>query len=284
MNEFNSEINCEVKTEAVPTVNKTDIIRAFRAVGADISDIILIHSSLKSFGYVEGGALSVINAAKQTVGEGGTVVFPTLVQKDFANAYINWDIKKSPSDVGIITETFRLMEGTLRSDQATHSVAAWGGMASALTGEHSAYGPRMGVFGDYCFSYSSPWQKMYMNGAKIIFIGIDMVYNTFKHLAEYMLMEDYCISIKDVNKKCLAMSQIARHNTAGIWPFHDSRKSQAIMEELGLINYTKCGNAVISCIKADDYINVSLRLFKQNPEEWFDKNVLLWIETYINKY
>ncbi|MHB1151345.1 MAG: AAC(3) family N-acetyltransferase [Eubacteriales bacterium] len=263
-----------------PKVSKEDIVRSFYEAGVNTSDIVLIHSSLKSFGYVLGGPLTVIDAAKQAVGESGTVVFPTLVQKDFANAYKNWDVKKSPSDVGMITETFRLLDDSMRSDQATHSVAAWGSKAAELTGEHCAYGPRMGVFGDYCFSYSSPWQKMYMAGVKIVFIGIDLVYNTFKHLAEYMLMEYYCSLITDPKKKCLAMSKIARHNVQGVWPFHDSLKTQITMEYLGLITYAKCGNSLFTCMKADDYIDNILKLFKENPGNWFNKEVLLWIETF----
>ena len=180
----NKLLNLDV--QETPKVSKQDILIAFQEVGVKPSDIVLIHSSLKSFGHVIGGPVSVIDAAKEAVGGNGTVVFPTLVQRDFSNAYKNWDINNSPSDVGLISETFRLLPDSIRSDHATHSVAAWGSKAAEITGEHSAYGPRMGVFGDYCFSHSSPWQKMYMYGARIVFIGVDMVYNTFKHFAEYL--------------------------------------------------------------------------------------------------
>jgi aminoglycoside 3-N-acetyltransferase len=265
----------------IPIVSKEDIIKALKDVGVTPGSIVLIHSSLKSFGYVEGGALTVINAAKETVTERGTVVFPTLVQKDFANAYKNWDKEKSPSDVGFITETFRLLPDSVRSDQATHSVAAWGSRAVELTGEHSSYGPRMGIFGDYCFSYSSPWQKMYMYGARIVFIGVSMIYNTFKHFAEYCLMEHYCNSIKDQRKKCQAMSEISRHNVPGVWPFHNAEKTQAALDELGLISYAKCGNSIFTSIKADDYVDNVLRIFKDNPHKWFSREMISWLENYV---
>ncbi|RAV21444.1 AAC(3) family N-acetyltransferase [Paenibacillus contaminans] len=261
-------------------VTKDDIVRAFRETGAGPSDILLIHSSLKSFGKVIGGPKSVIDAAKETVTESGTVVFPTLVQKDFPNAYRNWDVNRSPSDVGVITETFRLLPDSLRSDQATHSVAAWGNQAAELTREHSSYGPRMGVFGDYCFSYSSPWQKMYIQKALIVFIGIDTMYNTFKHFAEYMLMEHYCSGITDPRRKCAAMSKIARHNVPGVWPFHDARKTQQTLDELGLVTYAACGNSKFTSIRADRYVDNVLRLFKESPEMWFDDEVLEWIQAY----
>ncbi|MBP1997090.1 AAC(3) family N-acetyltransferase [Paenibacillus eucommiae] len=267
-----------MSSESAPRVTKEDIISAFKQVGVGASDIVLTHSSLKSFGLVAGGPMSVIEAVKETVTESGTVVFPTLVQQDFFNAYRNWDIEKSPSDVGNITETFRLLPDSIRSDQATHSVAAWGSRAAELTADHSAYGPRMGVFGDYCFSYSSPWQKMYLEKARIVFIGIDMNYNTFKHFAEYSLVEHYCSTIEDAGKKCIAMSKIARHGVPGVWPFHDAAKTQAMLDELGFISHAQCGSSLFTSIKADDYVDNVLRAFKKNPEMWFDDAFLAWIE------
>ena len=267
-----------MSSELTPRVSKEDIVRAFQEVGVVPSDIVIIHSSLKSFGQVAGGSLSVIDAIKEAVTASGTVVFPTLVQQDFANAYRNWNIDTSPSDVGHISETFRLLPDSIRSDQATHSVAAWGSKAAEITGEHSAYGPRMGVFGDYCFSYSSPWQKMYVQKAKIVFIGIDTVYNTFKHFAEYSLVEHYCSMIEDPGKKCIAMSKVARHNVPGVWPFHDAVKTQAMLDKLGLIRYARCGNSLFTSIRADEYVDNVLKAFKENPEQWFNDAFLAWLK------
>ncbi|HBN82763.1 MAG TPA: hypothetical protein DDZ89_02865 [Clostridiales bacterium] len=262
-------------------VTKGDILAAFKAVGVHEEDTMLIHLSLKSFGYVEGGAITVIEAAKEAVTPKGTVVFPALVQRDFANAYVHWDKEKSPSDVGYVTEVFRTLPDSLRSDQATHSVSAWGQKAREITGEHTAYGPRQGVFGDYCFSYSSPWQKMYNLGARIVFIGVDTVYNTFKHFAEYKLVEFFLNSISDEKKKCLAMSKVARHNVPGVWPFHDSQKTQRVLDEAGLLTYSRCGNALFTSMKADEYVDEVLHMFKENPDKWFDKALIDWLDEYV---
>ncbi len=71
-------------------------------------------------GYVDGGSETVIDAFLEVVGEGGTVVVPTCVQ------YVNghrasveerrkvWDINKSSSDMGLITETFRKRRDSLQ--------------------------------------------------------------------------------------------------------------------------------------------------------------------------
>jgi len=274
---------------AVPTVHRSDILHAYSECGVREGDIVLTHSSLKSFGYVEGGALAVIGAAFDAVGPEGTVVFPTLVSQDFRNAYINWNVNTSPSDVGAITETFRLMPGSLRSNQATHSVAAQGRLADELTCEHTAYGPRMGIFGDYCFSYSSPWEKMYLHGAKVVFIGVTTLYNTFKHFVEYRFIEWALHSIVDDETRCAAMSEVAVfHNPGrvwpeGAWPFHDSEFTETEMDRAGLIKYAKCGNSRFTCFKADQYVDFTLSLFKSLPNGLFNERFIAWYQQYIRK-
>ncbi len=278
------DITKEEKT--VCTVRCADITGALREVGVKEGDILLIHSSLKSFGYVEGGAMSVIEAAKAAVGKEGTVVFPTLVQRDFGHAYKNWDKDATPSDVGTITEVFRTLPGTLRSDQATHSVAAQGRRAAWLTGEHTEYGPRMGVFGDYCFSYASPWQKMYMENAKIVFIGVKTLYNTMKHFVEYSLVEYYLNRISPVREKCAAMKEIAtyRHfefgEPMGAWPFHDTDKTDELLKSRGLIRYAQCGASLFTMLEAGSYVDTVSAAFKAAPEEWFGDGFVAWLKKY----
>lgn len=68
-------------------VTKEDICRALSELKIEAGDTVLVHSSLKSMGYVEGGAETVIEALLMSVGDSGTIVMPTFTQKDFVNAY-----------------------------------------------------------------------------------------------------------------------------------------------------------------------------------------------------
>ena len=87
-------------------VTQADIEKSLKELGLKAGDTVLFHSSLKSFGQVDGGARAVISAFLSTVTNEGTVVAPTLVQKEFDQAYETWHMDK-PSDVGYITEVFR---------------------------------------------------------------------------------------------------------------------------------------------------------------------------------
>ena len=74
------------------------------------------------------------------------------------------------------------------------------------------------------------------------------------------------------------MSEIARHTVPGVWPFHNAKTEAA--GTMGLV-FIKCGNSIFTSIKADVYVDNVLRLFKECPENWFNKEVVEWINKYI---
>ena len=219
----------------------------------------------------------MIDALETVLGSEGTLVMPALVQRDFAHAYETWDLYK-PSDVGYLTEYFRKLPGVLRSDQATHSVTARGRLAFELTHEHTAYGPRTGPFGDYAFSESSPWQKLYDLNGKVLFIGVSMRKNTLKHLAESMLVESLLDEIADPEKRQRMAEQVKRFGVPGIWPYYDNEKMQEELEQAGLLRRSVCGNAVLLCLDIAPMTVHTLERLKQEPEKWFEGEVLRWIE------
>lgn len=59
------------------TVSKKDIVEGLREIGLKEGDIVIVHTSLKSMGYVCGGAQTVIEALIEVVTSEGTIVMPT---------------------------------------------------------------------------------------------------------------------------------------------------------------------------------------------------------------
>ena len=83
-----------------PLVTGDDIVRGVRQLGVKDGDLLQVHSSLSSFGYVEGGADAVVGALLEAVGSGGTVMVPTF---NHGGADI-YDPATTPSHNGAITE------------------------------------------------------------------------------------------------------------------------------------------------------------------------------------
>lgn len=276
-------LNCQYLLDQVfvPIVRQSDIELSIRQLGIQSGDIVLVHSSLSSLGKVEHGADSVIKAFESVIGDEGTLVFPTLCQEDFTRSYETWHLDK-PSDVGYLTEVFRKLPGSFRSDQATHSVAARGRKAQALTSEHTAYGPRYGIFGDYAFSRSSPWQKMYDSNAKVVFIGVSMRKNTFKHFMEYIVVDEALSKIADRDERENLKNRVwdfkhfdSRENR--MWPFHNAEQLQQKLDESGYVRKSRCNEATLMCINVRDMVDLGLKWFAEEPETWYQPDALSWL-------
>ena len=235
-----------------------------RTLGLRAGDSVLIHSSFKSLGPVEGGADTVVKAFQNAVGETGTVVFPTLCQEDWEHVYENWHLD-APSDVGYLTNYFRKLPGALRSDQATHSVAALGKDAAYITQTHGITGRRYGIFGDTPFAADSPWEKMYEMDTKVVFLGASMNSCTFRHYVEYCFMEKVINLIRPRPDFQELLSQIwcyERFFEEGIWPDICNDTVKEIMEQKGMVSHATCGNAQMLMISAKEYCSVSMDLLK----------------------
>ena len=258
------------------TVKQIDIERAVKELGIGQGDIVLIHSSFKSMGYVEGGAEAVVSGFLDVIGSEGTLVFPTLCQKDFEHSYETWHLDKE-SDVGYLTNYFRKRKGSIRSDQATHSVAACGKYASYLTETHGHTHKRIGVYGETPFSADSPWEKMYQMDAKVALLGVDARYTTFRHYAEYVYVEECLNSIKDHPDYTGMENRISRMNRKGVWPSVHNMWIWEQLDKMGAVSYSCCGDAQLTCYSAKDFVDFALCMLRQendavlrlaNPIDW----------------
>lgn len=255
-------------------ITKQDIETALLTLPISEGDILLVHSSLKSAGYIEGGADTVIDALLEVIGEKGTLVMPTLSMGEFHNAYRDWNMDR-PSDTGYITEVFRNRKGSLRSDQATHSVAAQGPMAAYLTKDHADGKGRYGTYGSTPFSHTSPWQKMYEANAKVLFFGCGLDKNTLKHLVEYMIVEKTLEAAKrnnvytEVCAKIMNFEARVAGNTVKIWPYLSVQELQRLGKEKSLLQHSTCGNATLTMYRAKELIDAILNDVSQNTQLWY---------------
>ena len=260
-------------------VTKQDVSIALEELGVVRGDVLLVHSSFKSLGSVDGGADAVIGGMEAVLGEEGTLVMPTLCQNDFYNCYKTWHMDK-PSEVGFLTEYFRKLPGVLRSDHATHSVAARGKLAHELTFEHTARGIHLCPFGETAFCDSSPWLKMYGLGTKALFIGVDTRKNTMKHTVESRYAEYMLSLVKDDAVREELRSQVAtfgHYNGTQVWPLYTGANMHPEYEKLGIIRHARCGEAELMLIDVKEACDAAYEIISADPEKWFNEATLDWI-------
>jgi aminoglycoside 3-N-acetyltransferase len=147
-----------------------------RGLGIEAGDVLLAHSSLSSFGRVEGGVDAVIDALLDVLGPDGTLVLPTHTWDRVNARNPVFDAARTPCCVGHIPETFRRRPGVRRGLHPTHSCAAIGPRAEWLFEGHETQVTPCGP--------KSPYQRLMDCGGKIAFIGVTLAVNTSFHAVE----------------------------------------------------------------------------------------------------
>ena len=173
-----AKVDIETRRRNCLQVSMTDLVEGFRRVGLQKGDIVYCHSSLSKFGYVEGGAETVVDALMEVAGPEGTVAMPAGTYSLGKDGAI-FDIRKLPSELGAITEAFR-KRTKYRSHHLTESVCALGKLAQQLTETHSV---------TPCGA-ESPFSKFIDMDAQILLLGVPHNNNTtFEAIEERLALE-----------------------------------------------------------------------------------------------
>ena len=154
---------------------KEDLIHNIKQMGIQPTDSLMVHSSMKSIGMVEGGADTVVDAFMEFLSE-GLFMTPTHTWAQMSTEYNVFNPETEPACVGIIPNIFRQREGVVRSLHPTHSIAAYGKKAKEyVRGEEFATTP--------C-PPGGCWDRLRELKAKILLIGVTHARNTYIHSVE----------------------------------------------------------------------------------------------------
>lgn len=178
-------------------VTRTSFAEQARALGLAQGNSVLVHSSLKSLGWVCGGPMAVIQALMEVLTPNGLLMMPTFsTDLSEPSEWVNppapsewwqtirdtmppYDPVRTPTrEMGSIPELFRSWPNVYRSGHPSLSFAAWGMNAADVIANHSL---------DYPLGDHSPLAQLYERGSKIMLIGVGYDRCTSLHLAEHRL-------------------------------------------------------------------------------------------------
>ncbi len=240
------------------------------AMNIDPQGTLLVHSSMKAVGQIDGGADAVLDVLCDYMKD-GLLVFPTHTWAQMSPTYMVFDVKTEPSCVGLLTNLFRLRKGVVRSFHPTHSVAAIGKDAeNYVAGEEltTTPCPRNGC-----------WGKLYDRNATILFLGCSLKCNTFLHGVEEWentpnrladTPQNFTVITPD--NQTLTVPQY-RHQTndPNLNPSEYYDKMEPIFASEGAIHYGTFGDA--SCIigNAVKMAHITMEYLKRD-EHLFDND------------
>jgi len=265
-------------SDARSVVSREEIARGVRAVGVRAGDVALVHSSLSSMGWVAGGAATVIDAFLDVLDPAhGTLVLPTLCQKDVGKRFETWNIARSPSDVGAITEAGRLRPDAIRSDHATHSVAAIGRQAAEITAGHATAHGRPGPWGPAAFGFGSPWQWLYDHDAHSLFLGVTTSVNTIGHFAQAEFVRAVLAQVPDDPRPELA-EQIQSWQEPGVWPAFGFAVCEEWLQAKGAMRYAQIGAATLRATRARVNVDTTIEHLQREAESFLKPDFVEWLE------
>lgn len=123
-------------------MNADELKAHFSAMGVAKGRTVLVHSSFKSLGPVEGGPQGVLDALLALVGSDGTLVMPAYNFTSWTEGHY-FDLAHTRSEMGVLTEVARRGPAFRRTGHPIYSFAAAGRLAAELADIESvaSYGP-----------------------------------------------------------------------------------------------------------------------------------------------
>ena len=162
--------------------SKNDIIEQLKSMNAPRDTVVLMHTSLRLVGDVEGGARGLLDAMiEYFTALGGLFCVPTHTWDNLGTDNITLDLTRAESNLGAFSKVAAADPRGLRSENPTHSMVVFGDRERAgelVSGEIDVITPT---------SPQSAYGKLYEWGGYVLLVGVSQNKNTYLHTVDEML-------------------------------------------------------------------------------------------------
>lgn len=241
-------------------VTKQDIAQLLRQFEIKRDDTVLIHSSMRSTGGVEGGCDAVIDAFCEYLSDGLFLV-PAHTW-DRVDADHPFDVRSTLPCTGALSTVAVGRADGVRSLHPTHSLVAFGKRAHEFVqGEEKATSPG---FPGGC------WARLYDEDARILLLGVGHDRNTYIHAVDEMmslpdrLSDPISLRLYDYAGTEHLIPAYRRHKGCRHDYFVNYKKP---LEELGAVTYGKLGNATVYCCRARLCAQIIMHIWKNTDHD-----------------
>jgi aminoglycoside N3'-acetyltransferase len=244
-------------------VTKNQIKRGFRALGLRKGDIIGVHSSLSSFGHVEGGADAVIDAMLETIGKASSAVVPSYsdnrerleIAPEEKAMGVTWKTRILPFDpktaacwTGKIPDTFWRRQEAVRGTQRLHSLSAIGPQAGELI---------------------QGWHKLRDLDGYILLLGVTLRCCSSMHLAEeHVQLPRYILERTTIPAE-LHAKYPADQWELGYGSYPDFTLMEGPCQERGIMKLVRIGDAVVRLVRLRELIDLYANYLRSCPEAFY---------------
>ena len=206
------------KKKAYNPLSEDDFKRVLeKECGLVKGDVVFVHSSIDKLN-IDFPFYKIIVLLQEVVGETGTLLYPCWHFRERAEEYLKneeniFDVIKSRSVLGVLSEFARRQKDSHRSEHPINSVVASGKNALDFVKDHNQSIYPCGV--------RSPYYKLVEAGGKIIGLGERTVSLSFVHCVEDLMKDNfpmvtrnkevYNAKVKIVNADVITVQTLCAH-------------------------------------------------------------------------
>ncbi len=243
-------------------------------LGVKQRDTLFVHSSFNNFSGFRGLPQDIINCFVEILGENGNLLMPSMTYISSSYDYLQkkelFDVRKTPSKMGLISEIFRRKRGVVRSLHPTHPLLALGKDSAWIVADHNNC--------LYPCGKNSPFDKFRALSGKILFFDVPFNTFTFIHYIEDMIKDRLPF---ELYRKEPAATKLLDYEGNEIvvdtYVFSDAavrrRRPNILKKSLlknNMLKKTKIGKTTLMLVTAEDAI--------QCAHEMLDKNNYFYAE------
>ena len=252
-------------------VTKDDITLGLVNLGLKTGDLLMVHSSLSSIGFVEGGAKTIVDCLLDVLGNEGTLVVPTFTYPSAVTDSVDemwvFDPSSTNSGVGSITNEVIRRSSSRRSIHLWHSVSAIGPLSELIVsaGRSSAW------------DFDSPMSWILSNGGSILLLGVPYQNLTAIHVWEVEFQVDYRRDYyierrlrKPDGKIEPLLSRV--HSPKESYPGQDFNRFGERLEGDNKVNKGSVGNAIARLFSAEDAYSLAKKMYQEDKKCFLKKS------------
>jgi amino acid adenylation domain-containing protein len=252
-----------------------------KSMGLTAGDTVLMHSAFRVFNGFAGTPDQVIACVLNVIGEAGNLVMVSMPYGGSTAAYLQagvpFDVRHTPSAMGVITEIFRRTPGVVRSLSPAHPILARGPAAPWIIAghEHTRYSCGKG----------SPFEKLVHLRAKALFFDLTASFSrgrvsprgmTFSHYLDDLFQDTLPVKLyEETPIESIVIDTSGNRKVVQTYVFSKAarryRNRRNLLEALiqhNIINSKKIGNTQLMILHLQDVVDCAQHMVRAGKSLW----------------
>jgi aminoglycoside 3-N-acetyltransferase len=246
--------------DAFRSYGQAEVRDALERLGVRSGDTLMVHAGFSRLSGFKGSPSQLIDALMEAVGADGNLLMVSMAYSTSAYEYLTqgktFDVRRTVSHMGVVSETFRRRPGVLRSLHPSNPVLAAGPRAAWIVAGHEECRQPCGP--------GSPFHKMAELRAKVLFYDASIFTQTFFHYLEDMLADQLDFPLfRDELIEAKVVDHEGRERLIKTYAYSEEairRRRPAIMtdelDRLKLIRRLRVGNSRLILLHTEDVMRV----------------------------